>query len=100
MNEFIYDKFGNVLKWSTYDKDNNLIYESITTFIDTNAANAIGFLKDGKHLREAHYSKYYKCSYKLGVCYLYKEGERVNGKKNGTWKSYSTNGTLKKEKVY
>jgi antitoxin component YwqK of YwqJK toxin-antitoxin module len=99
-NESIYDMYANLLSWNGYDRDGNKTIESVTTEIDSNAENLIEFFESEKHITFKREVKYYKCSRKLKICYLYKEGQTKNGKKSGTWKFYKENGEIKKEKRY
>lgn len=94
------DKFGNILKWTTYDKDGYKIDEYITVSIDTKAKDLTEFLNSDKHFIYIRNEKFYRCSSKLGVMYLHKEGQTVNGKKVGKWKFYDENGELQKVKTY
>ncbi|WP_166962074.1 toxin-antitoxin system YwqK family antitoxin [Yeosuana marina] len=99
-SEVFLGKYGNILSWISYDQKGNKTSESITTEIDSNADNLTEFFDSDKHISFKRNDKYYKCSYKLQICYLFKEGQTVNGKKVGLWKTYTENGELKKEKNY
>lgn len=97
-SEVLLGKYGYILSSNSYDRKGNKTHESITTEIDTNAKTLNEFFESEKHISFKRYLKYYKYSYKYGICYLYKEGNSVNGKKSGLWKTYTENGELKKEK--
>ncbi|GGG58700.1 hypothetical protein [Bizionia arctica] len=99
-SEVVLDNYGIVLSWNAFDTDGNKTSESITTEIDSNAKNLTDFFESDKHLDLKRKVKYYKCSYKLGVCYLFKEGQTINGKNTGLWKTHTEYGALKKEKTY
>lgn len=99
-SEVLLGKYGNTISWNSYDREGNKTSESITTEIDSNANNLTEFFDSDEHISFKRIEKYYKCSYKLQVCYLFKEGQIVNGKKVGLWKTYNENGDLKKEKNY
>ncbi|MGJ8593341.1 MAG: hypothetical protein ACSHXF_12380 [Aquaticitalea sp.] len=99
-SEVLLGKYGNILSWNSYDRDGNKTSESVTTEIDSNAKNLTDFFENDKHISFKRNVKYYKCSYKLQICYLFKEGQTVNGKKIGLWKTYTENGELKREKTY
>jgi antitoxin component YwqK of YwqJK toxin-antitoxin module len=99
-NKSILDKYGNTLSWNGFDRNGNKTIESITTEIDSNAESLTEFLESEEHLTFKRKNKYYKCSNKLEVCYLFKEGKILNGNKIGLWKTHSENGILKKEKTY
>lgn len=94
------EKYGNIISWNSYDREGNKTSESITTEIDSNANNLTEFFDSDEHISFKRIEKYYKCSNKLQVCYLFKEGQTVNRKKVGLWKTYNENGELKKEKTY
>ena len=93
-------KYGNIISMSSYDREGNKIFESETTEIDSNANNLTEFFDSNEHISFKRIEKYYKCSNKQAEYYLFKEGQTVNGKKSGLWKSYTENGELKKEKNY
>jgi len=100
ISETLKDDYGNILNLRWYDRDGNKTYESILIEIDTRA-NSISEFFYGKNLWDfKRYDKEYKCSYKFDVCYLFREGLRINKKKKGLWKTYNADGTLKKEKEY
>ncbi|AXO81805.1 hypothetical protein DZC78_02350 [Olleya aquimaris] len=99
-SEILMDKYGNILSWNGFDRLGNKTIESLTTEIDSDASDLSEFFTSEKHINFKRHIKLYKCSKKLGVCYLHKEGQRINGKKKGLWKTYSENGDVKKEKVY
>ena len=99
-SEAILGKYGNIISWNSYDREGNKTSESITTEIDSNANNLTEFFDSDEHISFKRIEKYYKCLNKLQVCYLFKEGQTVNGKKVGLWKTYTENGELKKEKNY
>jgi len=99
-SEVLLGKYGNIISWNSYDREGNKTFESITTEIDSNANNLTEFFDSDEHISFKRIEKYYKCSYKLQVCYLFKEGQTVNEKKVGLWKTYNENGELKKEKTY
>lgn len=94
------DKYGNILSCKVFDRLGNKTIESLTTEIDSDASDLNAFFDSEKHISFKRHVKLYKCSKKLGIYYLHKEGQRVNGKKKGLWKTYSENGDVKKEKVY
>ncbi|MBP1841724.1 hypothetical protein [Formosa algae] len=93
-------KYGNTLSWNGFDRNGNKTIESVTTEIDSDAKNLNEFFDSPAETKFKRYNRLYKCSGKLGNCYLYKEGKRVNGKKNGIWTTYYANGEIKKEKEY
>lgn len=99
-SEVLLGKYGNVIFWNSYDRKGNKTYECITTEIDSNANNLTEFFESDQHISFKRIEKYYQCSYQLKVCYLFKEGQTVNGKKVGLWKIYNEYGELKKEKNY
>ena len=95
-----YDRFGNLLSMKDYSRDQNLEYEFTTYFLDTSAKDAFDFVKNTSKIMYHVNEKYYKCSYKLQLCYLYKEGRMEDGKKVGTWFTYSDTGEIKSQKIY
>lgn len=98
-SEAFLGKFGNILSWNSYDRKGNKKTESITTEIDSNADNPTEFFHSDKHLIFKRNVKYFKYSYKLQICYLFKEGQTLNGKSVGLWKTYNEKGELTKEKI-
>ncbi len=99
-SESFLDKYGNILSWNAFDRNGNKTRESVTTEIDSDAKNINEFFDSPADIKFKRYNRLYKCSGKLGNCYLYKEGQRVNGKKSGLWTTYFANGEIKKEKEY
>ncbi|WP_406685560.1 hypothetical protein N1F78_07540 [Seonamhaeicola sp. MEBiC1930] len=99
-NETYMDKYGNILSWNGFDRNGNKSIESVTTKIDSDAENLKEFFDSPLYIKFNRYNRLYKCSGKLGVCYLFKEGIRVNGKKSGLWITYNHNGEIKKEKKH
>jgi antitoxin component YwqK of YwqJK toxin-antitoxin module len=99
-SELLLGNYGNILSWKSFDREGNNTSESITTEIDSNAKNLTEFFKNDDHIIFKRIIKKYKCSSKLGVYYLFKEGKTINGKKNGIWKTYGENGKLKKKNIY
>lgn len=99
-SELLLGNFGNILSWESFDREGNKTSESITIELDSNAKNLFEFFKNDEHLTFKRKIKKYKCSNKLGIYYLFKEGQTLNGKKNGLWKTYRENGELKKQKTY
>src|SRR5690554_1871339 len=77
-SEVLLGKYGNIISWNSYDRDGNKTSESITTEIDSDANNLTEFFESDEHISFKRNEKYYKCSYKLQVCYLFKEGQTVN----------------------
>lgn len=99
-SEIQLDKYGNIISWNSFDRDGNKTSEFVTTEIDSSAKNMMEFFNSDKHISFKRIEKTYKCSYKLQVCYLFKEGQTVNEKKTGLWKTYDEYGKLKREKIY
>ncbi|AXP83071.1 MORN repeat variant [Mariniflexile rhizosphaerae] len=93
-------KYGNILSSKGFDRNGNKTVEFVTTEIDSEAKSLDEFFDSLGEVRFKRYYRHYKCSNKLGICYLYKEGQRVNGKKNGLWTTYNENGEIRKEKEY
>uniref|UniRef100_UPI00404B8EB5 hypothetical protein n=1 Tax=Gelidibacter sp. TaxID=2018083 RepID=UPI00404B8EB5 len=95
-----YDRFGNILSFKDYSRDQNLEYESTTYYLDTLAENELDFIKNSNQTINHFTERYYKCSYKLNICYIYKEGRIENGKKTGIWTTYYETGEIKSQKTY
>ncbi|MEM5566230.1 hypothetical protein WNY78_14005 [Psychroserpens sp. AS72] len=98
--EHKYDDFGILLSCKYYYGDGNLWFETQTLKIDSNAIDLKSFFEKEKHLTitvkdsDFRYDNV-KCDY-----YLKKEGQRINGKKVGIWKTYNTDGSIKKVSSY
>ncbi len=99
-NEYCLDNYGNIKSMKGFDRKGNKTVEYVIIEIDTNAKSLNEFFKSQDHMNFKTYNTIYKCSNKLGTYYLYKEGQRVNDKKKGVWKTYYEKGEIKKEKVY
>lgn len=95
-----YDDFGNILNYKWYDGENNLWYESETIKIDTEAIDIDYFLEYDDHLTVTITEKIYRFDKVTCEYYLKKEGQRINGKKNGIWRTFHPDGNIKKEKKY
>ncbi len=95
-----YNDFGILISCKWYDGFDNLWRESQTLKIDSDAINLKEFFEKEKHLTITVKEKIYrydkvKCEY-----YTKKEGQSINGKKVGVWKTYNIDGNIKKEDVY
>ena len=99
-HKYFLDNYGNLKTMKVFDRKGNKVEEYITTKIDSNAKTLIEFFESQDHMKFNTWTSIYRCSSNLGVFYLYKEGLRVNGKKNGVWTTYYDNGEIKKEKEY
>ncbi len=99
-NEYYLDNYGNIKSMMGFDRKGNKTTESVTSEIDSNAKSLNEFFESQDHMTFTTFNPIYRCSKKLGTYYLYKEGQRVNDKKNGVWTTYYENGEIKKEKVY
>lgn len=93
-------KYGYILSLNSFDKKGNLISEATTVEIDTNAKNSQEFFQAEKHISIKRTIKKYKYTKKSATPYLYQEGQTINGKKIGLWKTYSITGDLEKKKTY
>ncbi|MBJ6367511.1 hypothetical protein [Snuella sedimenti] len=93
-NQYSLDNYGNIKSVKRFDRKGNKTLEYVTTEIDTNAKSLNEFLESQDHMSFKTYNTIYKCSNKLGAYYLYKEGQRINDKKNGVWTTYYENGAF------
>lgn len=91
-----YDNFGNAIVWKMYDGKGNLLRESKTIEIDSDAKDFAQFLDDKKTLAILTYEKNYKYTYKACKWFLASEGKMLNYKKIGEWKKYYDDGKVKK----
>ncbi len=86
----LFDKYGNYLHYIFFDLDGNIIHKKTTIKIDFNrktelvetTINEKEFMKTDREV------------------YLYKEGNKLNGKKIGKWLTYDCSGNITKEKKY
>ncbi|MFD0991569.1 hypothetical protein ACFQ1R_15835 [Mariniflexile jejuense] len=99
-NEYSLDNYGNIKSRKNFDRKGNKTLESVTIEIDSNAKSMDEFFDSQNHMTFKTYTAIYRCSKKLGTYYLYKEGQWINGKKNGVWTTYDDNEEVKKEKEY
>ncbi|MDO5981764.1 hypothetical protein [Flavivirga spongiicola] len=99
-HQYFLDNYGNMKTMKVFDRKGNKVEEYVTTKIDSNAKTLIEFFESQDHMKFNTWTSIYRCSSKLGIPYLYKEGLRVNGNKNGVWTTYYDNGEIKKEKEY
>ncbi len=95
-----YNDYGILLSCKWYVGSNNLLRESETLKIDSNAKNVKEFFEKEKHLTITTKEKIYRYDNKKCEYYLKKEGLRINGKKTGLWKIYEKDGSTKKEEMY
>ena len=98
--EYEYNDFGIQLSCKWYDGHDNLWRESQTLKIDSEAIDAREFFEKEKHLTITVKEKIFRYDNEKCEYYMKKEGQRVNGKKVGVWKTYNTNGSIKKEDTY
>jgi antitoxin component YwqK of YwqJK toxin-antitoxin module len=98
--EYEYDDFGCLLSCKSYDGQNNLWNESLTIKIDSNATGTNDFFEDDNHLTIIMDEKVYRYDNEKCDYYLKKQGQRINGKKNGVWKTFYVDGTVKKKDLY
>lgn len=98
--EGLYDSWGTILENRYFDKEGNLISESKTFLIDSDAKNIEEFDKSMKHITFIVKIKDYKYSNKQSKWYIYKESEYTDSKKSGVWNYYLQNGVLEKQKSY
>lgn len=96
----VYDSWGTNLSNRYYDSKDNLLTQSITTLVDTNADSLDEFLESSNHITFKTYFEDFAYNYKLCKFYLKKSGHSDNGKKDGVWKYYYPSGELKKERHY
>jgi len=99
-NEYFLDEYGNIKSMKAFDRNGNKTKESVTTEIDSKAKSLDEFFESQNHMNFKTYTLLYKYSKKLGIWYLYKEGNWVNNKKKGIWISYYDNEEIKKEKEF
>ncbi len=86
----LFDKYGNYLHYSFFDIDGNIIQENSTIKIDFNKEADLVEIT-------IHEKEYIKTKNDF---YLYKEGNKLNGKKIGKWFTYDCQGNIVKEKKY
>lgn len=98
--EGLYNSWGTILENRYFDKNDNLISETVTLLLDTTAKDFNEFESSFKHITFVLKIIDYKYESRLSKWYIYKEGEYTNGKKSGTWKYYRPNGDLKKKKIF
>jgi len=98
--EGIYDSMGTILENKYFDADGNLLSESKTLLLDTNAKSFQEFEDNTNHITFVLRTKSYKFTLELKKWYLFEEGEYTNGKRSGIWKYYFPNGELKTKKEY
>lgn len=99
-NEYCLDNYGNIKLMKGFDRKGNKTVESVTTIIDSNAKSLNEFFESQNHMIFKTFTAIYRCSRKLRTNYLHKEGQWINGKKDGIWTTYYENGEIKKEKIY
>lgn len=100
MVEATFDNYGIMLSYIKYESSGGKSFETFTKIIDTKAKDLKSFFEDDDHLIITELKTEYKCNYKLKICYIFREGLIVNGKKTGLWKTYNYDNTLKEEKVF
>ena len=86
----LFDNYGNYLYYKLFDLDGDIILENITIKIDYN--KEVDLVETT--IREKSFMKTNK------YFYLYKEGNKLNGKKIGKWLTYDCQGNIIREKNY
>ncbi|KAA5821874.1 hypothetical protein FPF71_15315 [Algibacter amylolyticus] len=99
-NEYCLDNYGNIKRIEIFNRKGNKVEDYLTTEIDSNAKSLDEFLESHDHISYKTFSQFYRFSKKMETYFLYKEGQIVNGNKNGVWTTYYDNGEMKKEKKY
>ncbi len=100
VTEYRLDEYGNIKSMKTFDRNGNKTKESATTKIDSKAKSLDEFFVSQDHMNFKTFTLLYKFSKKLGIWYIYKEGNWINNKKKGVWITYYDTGKIKKEKKY